>query len=217
MATPANPKSSSDAVEAQPVILKSQWLIPELARHEHDVLCRLHDDNVASTSSTLLDDDTAKEIQSRLVRSLGTVHDITLGSWITIGASDGIRLQFTALLMSSSNPLPQALYYAEETTFGMWGWIQIMRDIVRSFWFAAKRGVHHRDMNNGNVLYSAQPDGTIAGHLVDFGNARILDQPRLPAKYTRAFAQNDGTQTIIFGEKSTIRQPGRPRLALERK
>ena len=186
MATPANIKSSGDAVESQPVILKSQWLIPERARHEHDVLCRLHDDNPAITGTTLLDEGTAKEIQSHLVRSLGTVHDANLESWITIGASDTSRLQFTALLMSSSDPLPQALYHAEKSTFGMRGWIQIMRDIVRSLWFAASRGVHHRDMNGGNILYSTQPDGTIAGYLVDFGNARILDRPRLPAKYTKA-------------------------------
>jgi serine/threonine protein kinase len=88
--------------------------------------------------------------------------------------------------LAYQDPLPQALYHAEKNTFGMRGWIQIMRDIVRSLWFAASRGVHHRDMNGGNILYSTQPDVTIAGYLVDFGNARILDRPCLPAKYTKA-------------------------------
>jgi len=66
--------------------------------------------------------------------------------------------------------------------------LQILSGAFASLWVAACSDVHYRDVNIGNVLYALldEQSGEVIGYLIDYGNARVLNQRRLATRFDGA-------------------------------
>ena len=77
--------------------------------------------------------------------------------------------------------------------------LQVLRHIFQCLWIAACLGIHYRDINTGNILHTLvkhldpQDQTSLIGYLIDYGNARILDQRRI---YTRLDQRMHGNTDI---------------------
>jgi serine/threonine protein kinase len=77
-----------------------------------------------------------------------------------------------------------------EVVLGLRHYGQILLGVCESLWYAAIKGVHHRDISLGNIMWTwieevpGDPSsGRAVGYLVDFGNARYRDNPRFEYEY----------------------------------
>lgn len=102
-------------------------------------------------------------------------------------------------IMATSGPLgwnmptePDTVFSCNgrEVVLGLRHYGQILLGVCESLWYAAIKGVHHRDISLGNIMWTwieevpGDPSsGRAVGYLVDFGNARYRDNPRFEYEY----------------------------------
>ena len=91
--------------------------------------------------------------------------------------------------------LGEGLPAAANDGLGLRHFAQILHGCVQSLWYASSKGLHYRDFNQGNVMWRflsppSEECQVAVGYLVDFGNARVLNQPRSVLQTQRNFLPN---------------------------
>ena len=126
-------------------------------------------------------------------------------------------LQLVLSGMCTVNPVGMRV-----TTLSSLSWkqrLQILSGAFASLWIAACSDVHYRDLNTGNILYVLldENSGEVVGYLIDYGNARVLDQPRIVTRFDGAtleqmkeyfsdsVAQRIHAKTAVWFENNQVR------------
>ncbi|KAH8083602.1 hypothetical protein HD553DRAFT_335712 [Filobasidium floriforme] len=191
--------------EGDRVVLKATWQYKELKRHEERVLRRLHGDERPGREDLgglHVEDHIDSNVLRHLPRALGLVDEDRFADWITHentlhslspdpDHAEKTRLHFSVLAVAC--PLGQRLpAAAKDSSIGLRQYAQILLGGIQSDWFSASKGIHYRDNNPGNLMWkqlATVSDGRsvpdVVGFLVDFGNARILEQARLTFDWMR--------------------------------
>ena len=173
----AKPQGSGRAPgETVNVIIKAWWSFDDLEEHELRILSPL-------TRDTSLPID--PKVIECLPKGLGVVEDpkVNFTDWKTHPLRQDGTDAFTFCVIATTGPEgrrmpsrpPQSTDGDDALSLRNYGQIQL--GVVESLWFAASKGVHHRDINLGNIMW-IWGKGRAIGYLVDFGNARYLDNPR---------------------------------------
>lgn len=187
------------------IVLKATWQYKELKRHEERVLRRLHGDDRpgrGDLGGLHVEDHIDSNVLRHLPRALGLVDEDRFADWIThentlhslsqdSDHEDKTRLHFS--IMAVACPLGQRLpAVAKNSPIGLRQYAQILLGGIQTDWLTASKGIHYRDSNPGNLMWKqlatfsdgrSVPD--VVGYLVDFGNARILEEARLTSDWMR--------------------------------
>lgn len=191
--------------EGDQIVLKGTWQYEELKRHEERVLQRLHGDERPGREGLgglHVEDHIDSNVLRHLPRALGLVDEDRFADWITHENTlhslsqdpdhlEKTRLHFAVLAVTC--PLGQRLpAVAKGSPIGLRQYAQILLGGIQTDWLSASKGIHYRDNNPGNLMWKqlttfsdgrSVPD--VVGYLVDFGNARILEQARLTSDWMR--------------------------------
>jgi hypothetical protein len=191
--------------EGDRIVLKATWQYKELKRHEERVLRRLHGDERPGREDLgglHVEDHIDRNVLRHLPRSLGLVDEDRFADWITHentlhslsqdpDHAEKTRLHFSILAVTC--PLGQRLpAVAKDSPIGLRQYAQILLGGIQTDWLSASKGIHYRDNNPGNLMWKqlatfsngrSVPD--VVGYLVDFRNARILEQTRLTFDWMR--------------------------------
>lgn len=125
------------------------------------------------------------EVIECLPKGLGVVEDPNLDSndWKTHPLRQDGTDTFTLCVVATTGPegRPMPSHPPKSTNgdnaLSLRNYGQIQLGIVESLCFAASKVVQYRDINLGNIMW-IWGKGRAIGYLVDFGNARYLDDPR---------------------------------------
>jgi hypothetical protein len=187
------------------LVIKFTWLPRYLVHYEQLILLRLaraakeaeeSDNNpkLAEAMKTV-----KKEILEYRHRSIGMLADcerVTRESPARGGIEDGLTqsppsrpLQLVMSGMCTVNPVGLRI-----NTLSSLSWkqcLQIVSGCFASLWIAACSDIHYRDLNTGNILYVLlnEHSGEVVGYLIDYGNARVLDQRRIATRFDGATLQ----------------------------
>ena len=191
--------------EGDQIVLKGTWQYKELKRHEERVLRRLHGDERPGREDLgglYVEDHIDRNVLRHLPQALGLVDEDPFADWITHentlhslsqdpDHAEKTRLHFSVLAVAC--PLGQRLpAVAKHSSIGLRQYAQILLGGIQTDWLSASKGIHYRDNNPGNLMWKqlttfsdgrSVPD--VVGYLVDFGNARILEQARLTFDWMR--------------------------------
>lgn len=155
------------------------------------------------SSDTVADPVASREVDPRLIESLpkglGTVVDerVDRTTWATQPLLHCPENEvFTICIMATSGPRGQRMptqatqeliVDGKRIVLGLRHFGQILLGVCESLWYAASKGIHCRDINLGNILWiwiektpGDPTSGRAIGYLIDFGNARHLNNPRRP-------------------------------------
>jgi hypothetical protein len=195
----ARPIGSSDPPES--LVLKFTWLPPYLSEHELRMLQHL------KTFSKRIEAGSAKpnSPEAKLEEALEKVGvKIAHSCPIALGMLEGCNRETRELpptfagedgLQPGSNPSHITLRLSvmctrnepgkridETTRLSIQQRGRILLGVVGSLWLAACSEIHYRDINNGNIIFWEDDDEMVHGFLIDYGNARRLDERRLNTK-----------------------------------
>lgn len=213
-ARPASPTEEAPAVSVN-VFIKAWWDFQNLEVHELKMLSALHRPESEPLERKLGDLDLSSDdpqleadpVASRLVdpkvidslpKALGTIKDDKVDP--AVWATQPLPLRpegevFTICIMATSGPRGHRMPTTKSATFlcdgeiivlGLRNYGEILLGVFESLWYAASKGIHYRDINLGNIMW-IWVEGRAVGVLIDFGNARHLDQLRRPPTETSAF------------------------------
>jgi hypothetical protein len=155
------------------IFLKLSFTINGDISHEYNMYRQLHSPLPAYPSYSSRTPD--PEVIDWLPRALGILDDIP-STWKK-QAFHGKALTFSGLCTTGKlgKPLPMNL----QDGFGVRAYVQVLQGVWNTLWHATSKGLHYHDINEGNIFYIKLPDGRYIGYLIDFGNARYLDHPRI--------------------------------------
>ena len=195
----ARPVGSSDPPES--LVLKFTWLPPYLSEHELRMLQHLESFHKRIKAGSAQ----ADSPEAKLREALGKVGTAIAHSCpVALGMLEGCDRETRELpptfagedgLQPGSRPSHVTLRLSamctrnepgkridETTTLSMQQRGRILLGTVGSLWLAACSEIHYRDINNGNIIFWEDDDDLVQGFLIDYGNARRLDERRLNTK-----------------------------------
>ena len=167
-------------------ILKGTWLSTGLRFYEKRMLDMVRYGKPTKHFNPDAGTHVSENVMRFLPRALGLVCDPRLDDWKTervpidsathVDWSIPLQLQFGVLVCEC--PLGRRLpsFYTPELGMKQYG--EIFIGMMESVWLGASKGLHYRDFNGGNVMWYKLPNGKTVGFLIDWGNARIRQQPR---------------------------------------
>ena len=193
---------TEDPVE--PVVVKFVWTPFYLIEHELRMLsrlaeairCNLEKEQGSSAEIHKLREaleSIESEVAARRPAALGMLDDCNVESRPLpprYGAEDGfepdrsvthVELHLSA--MCTRNYPGERIDETTPLTMQQRG--RILSGVVGSLWLAACSGIHYRDINTGNILFWVDADGVVYGFLIDYGNARELDERRMWIPYEK--------------------------------
>jgi hypothetical protein len=172
-------------------IMKFIWAPTYLSRWEYkvlEILGKVQSDPNAQLSEAL--QKVKKGVLENRPRPVGMLDGCdrtSRSNAADCGTDDGIvpasheRLHLSC--MCTINPQGQRISIRSNLSISQR--LEILSDGFASLWVAACHDIHYRDVNAGNILYilSDQVSGEATAFLIDYGNARILDEPRMYTQF----------------------------------
>jgi hypothetical protein len=180
--------------------MKFTWLPRYLVEYEQNILHQLEtaikDPHLASKYPHLqealdLIDPEILTCRPRAVGMLEGCEILTQNAPFVIASQDGLQQSSTTeteqhLVLSAMCTInPHGRRINDRSALSLKDRLEILNHTFQSLYVAACSNIHYRDINTGNVLYSLlqSEDGRrVIGYLIDYGNARYLDERRI---YTR--------------------------------
>jgi hypothetical protein len=180
--------------------MKFTWLPRYLVEYEQNILHQLEtaikDPHLASKYRHLqealdLIDPEILTCRPRAVGMLEGCEILTQNAPFVIASQDGLQQSSTTeteqhLVLSAMCTInPHGRRINDRSALSLKDRLEILNHTFQSLYVAACSNIHYRDINTGNVLYSLlqSEDGRrVIGYLIDYGNARYLDERRI---YTR--------------------------------
>jgi hypothetical protein len=176
----------------QTVVVKGLFLPKGVAYHEYRMLILLEGPD--TPGSDKLDprkprpDSISPSVIERLPRAVGMFADYIDLPWRNSKVGDnpvdhlGYQSLMTVCSVGERLALKKPIGKMDKSKSrpeisGLRGYGQLLKGVFECLWFAASKGIHYRDLNQGNIMWTMK-DGQIIGYLIDFGNARYLNQPR---------------------------------------
>lgn len=149
--------------EKLPLIIKSTWLPDRLYSHELDILGHID----ASRNRCLANESFVPLLPFPVGHAINKIPGSTtcLAQWRT--ANGRTRNSTMVTFCEEGSHVDQKRPTLRSHT-------RFHRSLTKTLGWLAKHGIHYRDLNNGNVLRTA--NGLCV--LIDFGNARYLKRPR---------------------------------------
>jgi len=181
----ARKKESGAPTES--LILKFIWAPAYLSNWEYKVLEILgkvqSSPNVQLSEALQMVKEDVLKNRPRPVGMLGACERRSRRNAGECGTDDGIEPSSHSRLhlscMCTINPQGQRISIRSELSISQR--VEILSDGIASLWVAACNDIHYRDVNAGNIVYLFSDQGSeeVTAFLIDYGNARILDEPRL--------------------------------------
>lgn len=188
--------------EPTDVIVKAWWTYREVEDYELKMLDHLHNGepqfefDPSHTDPVPMDIIDPKAIAC-LPRALGVVQveqvDPEVWKTRTRGTPRSLCIMATSGPLGWNMPTEPDIVFScngREVVLGLRHYGQILLGVCESLWYAAIKGVHHRDISLGNIMWTWIEDvpgdpssGRAVGYLVDFGIARYRDNPRFKYEY----------------------------------
>lgn len=219
----------------EPMVVKFVWSPPYLRQHELRMLSKISEairrtlearegSSVAQEKLREALDLVESEVAGLRPVALGMLNDCNVKSRAVpskLGVEDGfekdqsvthVHLQLSA--MCTRNSAGERIEDTTPLTMQQRG--RVLLGTFASLWLAACSDIHYRDINTGNILFWKGTDGVVYGFLIDYGNARELDERRMWINFeklhepTTPDPSNDPTTTIesslgsVDGARSTI-------------
>lgn len=192
------------------LVTKATWIAAEVVHHEERMLHILHTAEAVALYPLATDVSSTESI-SRIAKPIGHTQDELISRWNTEGEekSAPVRLSILVTQCPIGRNLPTIARNANKLSLRNWG--QIFLGILECLWFSSSKGIHYRDLNLGNVMWAWMPDGkTVVAWLVDWGNARHLQQPRILSVMSIAdvirLAEDDGRSANPYFRSTACNQ-----------
>jgi hypothetical protein len=167
--------------------VKGVFLPKGLAYHECRMLNILHDDESPGSDNLDLNKPTASTITPFIIGCLpkvvGMLSEYIADPWETehVGTASVDHLRYQALMTLGpiGKRVPMDLSHNDtDNLAGLRDYGRILKGIFESLWYTSSKGIHYRDMNLGNIMWTRDESGQVAGYIIDFGNSRHLNQLR---------------------------------------
>lgn len=184
-----------------PIVIKCAWLPAYLKDHESRILQHIHTALEESTSTTypFLTEAKAKvdpRVLGCIPKPLGAMQHCERRSRTVTSVlenEDGLQgsgdyhLELSVLV--TTGPHGERIP-TKPSDISLRDHFKILRGFAETIWLASCCGVHYRDVNLGNVLFE-RSGSQITGYLIDWGNARILEERRKILPHPSGRGRND--------------------------
>jgi hypothetical protein len=156
-------RENESSQEATRVFLEISFTLNNEAAHEYKMSKYLHDPTVEVPKYG------SREPDPEVIKCLPTAKGVPHlpPGWQT-QTLEGRYLEVNGLL--SGGVLGEPIPMIKRPDFGIRAYVQVLQGLDQALWYAATKGIHYRDINQGNVFWIKLGDRYI-GYLIDFGNA----------------------------------------------
>jgi hypothetical protein len=197
---------NAESDTAEPVTIKCAWLPTYLQTYEHKILTHINNalkEPVDSKSYPFLAEAKAAvdpEVLACIPKPLGMLKDCKRTSRSVkapLGDSDGLysndeqeEVYLELSVLVTTGPHGERIPSAT-SSLSLRDHYDILSGALQTLWIVSCCNLHYRDINLGNILFhlktvteNGQGVSKVVGYLIDYGNARILDERRkqLPQK-----------------------------------
>jgi hypothetical protein len=187
-------KQDDDSKQIYPIAIKCAWLPPYLEHYESKILQHVHDALRCTDPNKYPFLAKARgKVDPRVIelipKPLGKLRDcmrMTREVAHAFGDEDeavdpeGSPIHFVLSVLVTTSPHGERVP-TEATELSLCHHYKILRNAAETLWILSCCDVHYRDINLGNILFEMTWIGRkmmVTGFLIDYGNARILNQRR---------------------------------------
>lgn len=204
----------------QPMTMKFTWLPEYLVEYEQTILNKLETAIRYPDSASEYLQEAITKVDPRVLKSrprpIGMLVGIdmcTSEAPMDIAVEDGERPEslktHSCLVLSAMCTInPHGHRIDNRSSLSEKQRLQILAHTFEALWIAACADIHYRDVNAGNILYEILSElgseglTPLVGYLIDYGNARILDQRRIYTRFPESGPETGNVQLRLDDARS---------------